>query len=107
LLLVSTPQIARPHNKTPNLQPRPLSPSSLAQAKLDIHDAMRLAANKNATKAKQVGCKAACQEWVGPMAMCKHKIPIFAQVCPWPVCGLSACKRRPTRVARCCRLRVC
>ena len=41
---------------------------------------MRLAANKNATRAKLNGCKAACRDWVGPMAMCQHKMPIFAQV---------------------------
>ena len=38
---------------------------------------MRLAAVKNLTKPKV--CKSACQEWVGPMAMCRHKMPVFAQ----------------------------
>ncbi len=46
--------------------------------RLDVHDAMRLAAVKNAS-AKPRECKSACQEWVGPMRMCRNKFPVFAQ----------------------------
>tara|TARA_A100001015_G_scaffold273672_1_gene329358 strand:+ start:2937 stop:3998 length:1062 start_codon:yes stop_codon:yes gene_type:complete len=47
------------------------------QKRLDVHDAMRLAAVKNISKPRE--CKSACQEWVGPMAHCRTKLPVFAQ----------------------------
>ena len=67
--------------------------------RLDVHDAMRLAAVKrnltsstttssttsgsssssSSSNGKPRECKTACQEWVGPMRMCRSKYPVFAQ----------------------------
>lgn len=52
----------------------------MSKSRLDLADAMRLAAHKNQSKvAEKGGCKSACLDWVGPMHMCKHKIAVFAQ----------------------------